>query len=1368
MRHVPTCTRIHRRAFDSMAGVTEVSQVSVRILGPIQAFRSGSPRRLPSRRQRALLAALAVRGGRPVSVSELVDAVWDDDPPEQARTTLQTYVSRLRNTLGPDAILHDPAGYRLAQTTSTDVVLARAAVARLERLDPSDHRGRADVAMEALELWAGPALGELAEHEWFRGQIVELSEMRANLVDIAAEGLLMTARGPQAVALLEVSIATDPLREPTQILLVRALHAAGRTTDALRAASRYRRQLRDETGLTPGTRFAEVEARVLSGDEPPPRTPVDGGLGEWSATSLARLTPIIGRVGELDELEALLSWARLVTVTGVGGVGKTRLVAELLERQSRACKRLVVELAPVAPGGVVAAVASAVGFRAGNADRRTVADLLRSEQLLVTLDNAEHVVDEVRDLARVVLDGCPGVQIVTTSRERLDLPDEVVVALDPLPTAGQRSEAVELFIDRVRRARPRFDLDPADPAIAELCRRVDGVPLALELAASRAAVLGVSVLNERLGSSGALLVDVGHDRGRHASLGNVVSWSVDLLGAPARSLLVALSVFQGEFDLAAAEAVGSAVVDESVPLLLGRLVDTSLVGTPGTPGRYRLLEMVRTFAYERLQESERFGAVRSAHAKWISTRMSEIDALSAGPREVMTVSRCDEIRYDTKAALRWAVDSGDIDTAASIAVSMAGPLLYRPDQELIDEIRSVSTLRSIQGAAREATLLAAGARAAFLLGNFDDVEELAHRALDLAHGDAGVRHRAQHALGVVRLYQGRFAESVQQFEHIVSDQNASIVDRLDALGGLGLALCYQGDNDAAQHLALQHRALSDAIGSDTYLAFADYVQAEIHLADGDIERAAGALTAAAERAWRVRAAFVWGIASTVLASVLVRHRPPQDARRHLPTLVERWRRSATWPQLWTTLRLVAEHLAATGVPRDRVADPRSGPPRWCGSGPRWRGCRTRLGAARRNLPPTSAPPRRWESSLRPGPSIAPQYSNARCRPSTRRSASNGTRRRRCAAGCVQARRLILCSSLERRNHMSIASDVAAVEAFAARTVDRLASAWTIAAIHIGDRLGLYAALAEGSGTAADIAARAATNARLTREWLDGQVVAGIVELAHDGRYTLPAEHAAVLAIDDSPAFLAGAGGVLAAVFQAEERIVGAFRGDGKLAWGDQAPCLFGAVDRFYRTGYKASLVAEWITSLERASTDLARGGRVADVGCGRGTALVMLAEAFPASTFVGIDSHEPSLARAGEHIASAGVGSRVRLERASAATFGGGPFDLICFLDALHDMGDPSAAIRNAHDQLAVTGSVMLVEPAARESVHEGIGDLAAQLYYPGSAFLCTPNAISQGDTALGNQVPEATWRELFTRAGFSSFTRVATTPFNRVFEARR
>lgn len=203
-------------------------------------------------------------------------------------------------------------------------------------------------------------------------------------------------------------------------------------------------------------------------------------------------------------------------------------------------------------------------------------------------------------------------------------------------------------------------------------------------------------------------------------------------------------------------------------------------------------------------------------------------------------------------------------------------------------------------------------------------------------------------------------------------------------------------------------------------------------------------------------------------------------------------------------------------------------------------------------------------------------------------------------------------------------DPESVAEFAQQVVERLAAGWFVVVMHFGDRLGLYGALAEGAGTADEIAARAATNPRLTREWLDGQVAAGIVR-CHDGRYRLPSVHAVVLAAHDSPAFLAAAGGVLAAVVQAEDQITSAFHGDGGLAWDDQAPCLAHAVDRFYQPGYAASLIDEWIGSLDGAADVLAAGGRVVDVGCGRGTALMMNAESYPNTVCVGIDNHDDSM-----------------------------------------------------------------------------------------------------------------------------------------------
>jgi SAM-dependent methyltransferase len=343
-----------------------------------------------------------------------------------------------------------------------------------------------------------------------------------------------------------------------------------------------------------------------------------------------------------------------------------------------------------------------------------------------------------------------------------------------------------------------------------------------------------------------------------------------------------------------------------------------------------------------------------------------------------------------------------------------------------------------------------------------------------------------------------------------------------------------------------------------------------------------------------------------------------------------------------------------------------------------------------------------------------------------------------------------------------------VEEFATRVVSNLAGAWAISSIHLGDRLGLYRALLEGPATAEELAGRTRCHPRLVGEWLAGQASLGhLVRDDDTGRYELPPEHAAVLAVEESPVFLAPATGVVAAATRNQDRIEEAFRTDGAVPWGEQHPSLFAAVDRFFGTTYRAALVSQWLPALDGVDQRLASGGRILDVGCGLGTATVLLAEACPAATVVGVDTHQPSLDEGSKRAAEAGVSDRVTFVAGRATDYGGGPYDLICFFDSLHDMGDPLGALTHARRHLAPGGTVLAVEPMAAESPAEAAQSPAAQLYYPSSAVLCTPHAVSEGGFGLGNQVPEHTWRDLFGQAGFGHFRRATETPFNRVFEAR-
>jgi len=353
---------------------------------------------------------------------------------------------------------------------------------------------------------------------------------------------------------------------------------------------------------------------------------------------------------------------------------------------------------------------------------------------------------------------------------------------------------------------------------------------------------------------------------------------------------------------------------------------------------------------------------------------------------------------------------------------------------------------------------------------------------------------------------------------------------------------------------------------------------------------------------------------------------------------------------------------------------------------------------------------------------------------------------------------------------STAIDMAAVEAAAGSVVGYMTGAAVIAAVNLGERLGFYRTLAgAGAMSSDDLAKRTGCHARLVREWIDGQTAAGLVgyDKASD-RYTLSDAFAMVLADEDSPAFLAGGTGLLEAMYHGLGPLSEAFRGDGGLSWSKQHASLFPATARFFRPGYRTNLVDSWLPALEGVSERLAQsGGAVADVGCGFGHSSTIIAKAYPKTTVTGFDFHPGSIEQAAALAAGDGLASRTTF-KVSSATGYEGSFDLICFFDCLHDMGDPVGIARHAASHLAPGGSVMLVEPFALDDRAENHGNPVAALYYNGSTFLCAPNSLSQDvGLALGAQCGEQRMRAVFTDAGFSHFRRATETPFNIVYEAR-
>jgi len=342
-------------------------------------------------------------------------------------------------------------------------------------------------------------------------------------------------------------------------------------------------------------------------------------------------------------------------------------------------------------------------------------------------------------------------------------------------------------------------------------------------------------------------------------------------------------------------------------------------------------------------------------------------------------------------------------------------------------------------------------------------------------------------------------------------------------------------------------------------------------------------------------------------------------------------------------------------------------------------------------------------------------------------------------------------------------DEAKVQDFVFQAVGELGATLNAALVVIGDRLGLYKAMAgAGALTPRELADRTQTNERYVREWLNAQAAGGYVTYA-DGRYTLPAEHAVALADENSPAFLPGAFQLMTAAVRDEPKISEAFKSGAGVGWHQHGHDLFEGCERFFRPGYQHNLTQSWIPALDGVEAKLHKGARVADVGCGHGASTLIMADAYPESGFIGFDYHAASIAAANEK-----AEGRVSFAVASAQDFPGAGYDLVTTFDCLHDMGDPVSAAHHIRNALAPDGTWLLVEPFAGDTVEENLNPVG-RVYYAVSTLVCTPASLSQEvGLALGAQAGEARLRDVITAAGFTRFRRVAETPFNLVFEVRR
>ncbi len=350
----------------------------------------------------------------------------------------------------------------------------------------------------------------------------------------------------------------------------------------------------------------------------------------------------------------------------------------------------------------------------------------------------------------------------------------------------------------------------------------------------------------------------------------------------------------------------------------------------------------------------------------------------------------------------------------------------------------------------------------------------------------------------------------------------------------------------------------------------------------------------------------------------------------------------------------------------------------------------------------------------------------------------------------------------------MALDMDKLNAFMGRFVGDLGAAMHAGTVVLGDKLGLYKALAEGPATAGELARRSQTDERYVREWLSAQAASGYVEYdAAAQRFHMTEEQVFALATEGSPAFIPGAFQVTLGALKAVPKLAGVFRTGLGFGWHEHDPGLFEGTERFFRPGYSANLVSSWLPALEGVTARLQEGAHVADVGCGHGASTILMAQAYPASTFIGFDYHAPSVDWARKVAAEAGVADRVRFEVASAKDFPGTDYDLIAFFDCLHDMGDPVGAARHVRGALKPGGCWMLVEPFANDTLQDNLNPVG-RVFYSASTMICTPASKSQEvGLALGAQAGEKRLREVATEGGFQHFRRATETPFNLVFEAR-
>ncbi|CAM4065382.1 Regulatory protein AfsR [Mycobacterium basiliense] len=909
--------------------------VEFRLLGDVEVLVDGQRLDLGHARQRCVLAALLVDVNHPVSVDHLVDRVWSDRPPYSARGSLTSYVSRLRTLLAEVrgvVISRGSGGYVLeADSLSIDLFRFRAMASQARSTpDPIEAAALFD---RSLALWGGEPFASL-DTPWANEMRRALQSERRSVELDRNDAKLRTGRHSELLAGLTAELAVHPLDERLAGQLMLAQYRSGRQADALATYRHMRQRLVDELGVDPGSTLKQMHQHILAGE-------TDGAMPQPDRTGpghpatvpaqvahpglARRVTSFVGHQQEQASVIGALRESPLVTLTGVGGVGKTRLALEVArDAQAESADRVwICELAPLDhPDAVGHTVAAALGLRQqpGLDIEESVIEYLRARAALVVVDNCEHVVEAAARLVERIVQQCPRVSVLATSRQPLGIEGERIVVTPPLAV----TDATQLFADRARAGRPDFKLeDQPDGVVAEICRRVDCLPLGVELAAARMRVMSAPDVVRRLdrleflrgGSRGALP--------RQQSLAATIDWSYRLLSESEQALFSRLSVFAGSFDLDAAHGVcglDGATEDDTLELLAG-LVDKSMVVVRSVSDRtrYGLLETLRACARDRLQECGTAEQYARRHATYYTELVERAGVGVQGPDERDWVKRMLPDYDNLRAAFECAMADEDADLGLRLVASASELCALRIGYEVAGWAERVIDIADADHPLY-AAVVGTAARAAWAQGDFGRVRRLAPLAAGRIPGPGTARFAyPADALTDVALFEGD-VHGVLAYWRGAADHARRVGDPIRLSQTLStVAVCQRVLFNSEDALLAGREAVevAESTANPTTRSGA-YFSLGFLLKKSEPARALALFDEAARLAGQAQNFWWYGIALMEAAATRGVHGDPREAARLFVEVLDHWDRVGDWSEMWISLRYVTRLLVRLGADEDAL------------------------------------------------------------------------------------------------------------------------------------------------------------------------------------------------------------------------------------------------------------------------------------------------------------------------------------------------------------------------------------------------------------------------------------------------------------------